>query len=59
MFAVSLGDPLDFVLADLELDGNKVRVHLILNNSLSYPLDIVLVELLFALSIVGQVMPTN
>lgn len=59
MFEVLLGEVPDPTSANVERLGNEVRVHLVVNSSITYPFGIVLPKLHFAGSIFGQTMATK
>ena len=57
--AVLFDELLDPSPTDLELLGDQPGVHVMINNPLTYPGDILLVKLHFRWSIVGEIMPTK
>jgi len=57
--AVLLGELLDASTADLELISDELRVGVVIDNTFTDPVDIVLIKLHLARSIVGEIMPTK
>jgi len=57
--AVLFDELLDPSPTDLELLGDQPGVHVMINNPLTYPGDILPVKLHFRWSIVGEIMPTT
>ena len=59
VLTVLFGELLDASPADLELLGNKAGVHVMINNTLTDPGDILLIKLHFTWWIVGEILPTK
>jgi len=53
------GRLLDSAAANFELLSDQARVHVVINNPLTDPDDIILVKLHFTWWFVGQIMPTK
>jgi len=58
-FPVFFGELLNLSAANLELIGNELRVHAMINNSLTYPGDIVLIEFHFTWSVIREIVLTK
>jgi hypothetical protein len=56
---VFFGELLNSSTANLELIGNELRVYDMINNSLTYPDDIVLIEFHFTWSVVREIVLTK
>jgi hypothetical protein len=59
VFAVLFGELLDPSSADLELLSDQGSIHIVINNTLTDPGDIVLVKLHFTWWLVGEITPTK